>query len=145
MPDFASYNSNTIISNEILKEQHFTKPAARYTESSLIKEMENLGIGRPSTYATILSTIKDRGYVVLEDKSVVLSELKNIVVIVKKPVLEGTLLVERNAVYTSKGKKYVLLVEDGVTKKRFVTVGPGSNSTICILDGISEGDSVVIR
>lgn len=89
--------------------------------------------------------VTQKAYVVLEDKSVVLSELKNIVVIVKKPVLEGTLLVERNAVYTSKGKKYVLLVEDEVTKKRFVTVGPGSNSTICILDGISEGDSVVIR
>ena len=86
-----------------------------------------------------------KAYVVLEDDSVVLSELKNIVVIVKKPVLEGTFLVDRNAVYTSKGKKYVLLVEDGVTKKRFVTVGPGSNSTICILDGISEGDSVVVQ
>lgn len=71
LPDFASYNSNTIIANDILKEQHFTKPAPRYTESSLIKEMENLGIGRPSTYATILSTIKDRGYVLLEDKKLI--------------------------------------------------------------------------
>ena len=71
LPDFASYKSNTIIANEILKEQHFTKPQPRYTESSLIKEMENLGIGRPSTYATILSTIKDRGYVTLEEKKLV--------------------------------------------------------------------------
>ncbi len=68
LPDFASYKSNTVIAKEIKSEQHFTKPAPRYTESSLIKEMENLGIGRPSTYATILSTIKERGYVNLEDK-----------------------------------------------------------------------------
>ena len=55
-------------SNSIEKIQHFTKPAPRYTESSLIKELESLGIGRPSTYATIIQTIKDRKYVVLNDK-----------------------------------------------------------------------------
>ncbi len=48
--------------------QHFTEPPARYTEAKLIKEMEELGIGRPSTYATIIDTIKSRDYVVLEDK-----------------------------------------------------------------------------
>jgi len=48
--------------------QHYTKPPARYSEAKLIKEMEDLGIGRPSTYATIIDTIKSRGYVVLEDK-----------------------------------------------------------------------------
>ncbi len=48
--------------------QHFTQPPARYTEAKLIKEMEELGIGRPSTYATIIDTIKTRDYVVLEDK-----------------------------------------------------------------------------
>lgn len=48
--------------------QHFTQPPARYTEAKLIKEMEELGIGRPSTYATIIDTIKARDYVVLEDK-----------------------------------------------------------------------------
>ncbi len=44
--------------------QHFTKPAARFTEASLIKEMESLGIGRPSTYASIMETIQTRGYVI---------------------------------------------------------------------------------
>ena len=48
--------------------QHFTQPPARYTEAKLIKEMEELGIGRPSTYATIIDTIKSRDYVVLEEK-----------------------------------------------------------------------------
>lgn len=75
LPDFKNYKSNTIIANEIIKEQHFTKPLPRYTESSLIKEMENLGIGRPSTYATIVTTIKERGYVVVEDKKMIPTEI----------------------------------------------------------------------
>ena len=57
-----------LTSNEIKKEQHFTKPAARYTEASLIKEMESLGIGRPSTYAKVMETLKQRAYVTIKDK-----------------------------------------------------------------------------
>lgn len=68
LPDFSNYSSNTLIADKIEKVQHFTKPLPRYTESSLIKEMESLGIGRPSTYANTLKTLKDRSYVTLIDK-----------------------------------------------------------------------------
>lgn len=67
--------NDKLISNEINKEQHFTKPPARYTESSLIKELESLGIGRPSTYAKILETIKERAYVKLEEKKFIPTEI----------------------------------------------------------------------
>jgi DNA topoisomerase-1 len=53
---------------EVLPEQHFTQPPPRFTEASLVKTLEELGIGRPSTYASIISTIQDRGYVRLEDR-----------------------------------------------------------------------------
>ena len=56
-------------SQNIEKTQHFTKPPARYSEAKLIKEMEELGIGRPSTYAMIIDTIQTRGYVELVDKT----------------------------------------------------------------------------
>ena len=48
---------------EVLPEQHFTQPPPRYTEATLVKKMEELGIGRPSTYASIVTTIQDRDYV----------------------------------------------------------------------------------
>lgn len=53
---------------ELLPKQHFTKPSARYSEAALVKELEKKGIGRPSTYASIISTIQDRGYVSLRSR-----------------------------------------------------------------------------
>ena len=59
--------------------QHFTKPPARYTEASLVKELEKRGIGRPSTYAAIISTIQDRGYVRQENRRFYAEKMGDIV------------------------------------------------------------------
>jgi len=56
---------------EIRATQHFTEPPPRYTEASLVKRMEELGIGRPSTYAAVLAVLKERGYVAIDKKRLV--------------------------------------------------------------------------
>ncbi len=63
----------------LIPKQHFTQPAPRFSEASLVKELEENGIGRPSTYAAILSTIRDKGYVNLEKRYFRPSELGFIV------------------------------------------------------------------
>lgn len=63
----------------VLPKQHFTKPPARYTESSLVKELESLGIGRPSTYAAIVSTIIDRKYVDQQERKLFATQLGMVV------------------------------------------------------------------
>ena len=64
---------------DIKKEQHFTQPPARYTEATLVKAMEEKGVGRPSTYASIISTIQDREYVVKVDKRLAPTPLGEVV------------------------------------------------------------------
>ena len=66
---------DVLTTNEIVKEQHFTKPPARYTEAKLIKEMEELGIGRPSTYASTITTLTQRRYVEITDKKLFPTEI----------------------------------------------------------------------
>lgn len=75
LPDLENYKTGVVISNKIEYTMHSTKPPARYTEASLIKELESLGIGRPSTYATIIDRIKERDYVNIVDKKFVPTEM----------------------------------------------------------------------
>ena len=77
LPDLAQGTSMTL--EALDPRQHFTKPPARYTEASLVKELEKRGIGRPSTYAAIISTIQDRGYVKLENRRFYAEKLGDIV------------------------------------------------------------------
>jgi len=66
LPNVKTGDSLTCV--KVDPKQHFTKPIARFNEASLVKELEKRGIGRPSTYASIISTIQDRGYVRLDNK-----------------------------------------------------------------------------
>ena len=66
---------NNIEANSVEYTEHETKPPARYTESKLIKEMEELGIGRPSTYAKTIDTLKERAYVTLSEKKFIPTEV----------------------------------------------------------------------
>ena len=77
LPDLQKGDSLTLLT--LLPQQHFTKPPARYSEAALVKELEKRGIGRPSTYASIISTIQDRGYVRIENKRMFAEKIGDIV------------------------------------------------------------------
>ena len=66
LPELAE--KDAIKTQEIEGKQHFTEPAARYSDATLVKALEELGIGRPSTYAPTISTVIDRGYVERDEK-----------------------------------------------------------------------------
>ena len=77
LPDLAEGEKAS--ASGLKKEQHFTQPPARYTEASLVKAMEEKGVGRPSTYAATISTIEDREYVIKQDKRLAPTPLGEIV------------------------------------------------------------------
>ena len=78
LPPLAEGQELTMV--ELLPEQHFTQPPPRYTEATLVKTLEEKGIGRPSTYVPIIETIQSRGYVEKENKAFVPTELGFVIV-----------------------------------------------------------------
>ncbi|MEK9156000.1 MAG: type I DNA topoisomerase [Patescibacteria group bacterium] len=72
-------NNEKLECHNLIADQKFTEPSKRYTEATLVKKLESLGIGRPSTYAPTISTIQDRGYVVSEQKRLLPTEIAEIV------------------------------------------------------------------
>ncbi len=77
LPDVRAGESLTLA--KLDPKQHFTKPSPRFSEAALVKELEKRGIGRPSTYASIISTIQDRGYVRLENRRFYAEKMGDIV------------------------------------------------------------------
>ncbi|MVO99170.1 type I DNA topoisomerase [Paenibacillus lutrae] len=73
-------SGDEVASNDVEPKQHFTQPPPRYTEARLVRSLEELGIGRPSTYAPTLETIQKRGYVAIEEKKFVPTELGDLVI-----------------------------------------------------------------
>ena len=76
---FRTLKKGMMFSKRYRPKQHFTQPPPRYTEARLVKTLEELGIGRPSTYAPTLDTIQKRGYVALDNKRFIPTELGEIV------------------------------------------------------------------
>ena len=77
LPDLQTGDAMSLLG--LIPQQHFTKPTARYSEAALVKDLEKRGIGRPSTYAAIISTIQDRGYVRIENKRLYAEKIGDIV------------------------------------------------------------------
>ncbi len=94
---------------ELLDAQHFTQPPPRFSESSLIKELEEQGIGRPSTYASIVKTIRDRGYVRMEERKFFPTELGRIVT----DLLEESFPKVMDVAFTARLEEELDQIEDG--------------------------------
>jgi DNA topoisomerase-1 len=103
---------------QILPVQHFTSPPPRYTEASLVKKLEELGIGRPSTYASTLAVLQDREYVKLQDKKLIPEERGRIVTAFLESFFPR--YVEYN--FTAKLEEELDLISNGELKKlQFLT------------------------
>ena len=116
---------NSLEAKELKQNQHFTEAPARYTEAKLIKEMEEEGIGRPSTYAMIIDTIQQRGYVSL-DKASPSSKTK-----VFFPTDQGKLTVEKLDEFFSSiiNVKYTAQMENKLDE-----IATGKNDEVAILE-----------
>ncbi|HEY8910554.1 MAG TPA: type I DNA topoisomerase [Desulfosporosinus sp.] len=96
---------------ELQDKQHFTEPPPRFTEASLVRKMEEEGIGRPSTYAPTIETIQTRGYVVKEEKQLLPTELGDIVITLLKEYFPDILNLE----FTANLEEKLDLIEEGST------------------------------
>lgn len=103
---------DVVKSLEIEPKQHFTQPPPRYSEARLVKTMEEIGIGRPSTYAPTLDTIQRRGYVTLDNKRFIPTELGEIVHQLVLEFFPDVINIE----FTAKMEQDLDRVEDGQTK-----------------------------
>jgi DNA topoisomerase-1 len=115
--EITNINKNDILKvKDCIQKQHFTEPPPRYTEASLIKELEKNGIGRPSTYATIVDTLKQRGYVKLKERKFYITELgKEVIELLSKHFTE---IVAKS--YTAKIEKLLDKIAQG--KEEWVKV-----------------------
>ncbi|HBV87364.1 MAG TPA: type I DNA topoisomerase [Desulfosporosinus sp.] len=94
---------------KLQEKQHFTEPPPRYTEASLVRKMEEEGIGRPSTYAPTIETIQTRGYVVKDEKQLIITELGDIVITLLKEHFPDILNLE----FTANLEEKLDLIEEG--------------------------------
>ena len=117
LPDLQE--GDEVIKKDIDPKQHFTQPPPRYTEARLVKTLEELGIGRPSTFAPTLDTIQKRGYVALDNKRFIPTELGEIVtelILEFFPEIldvEFTAKMEQDLDHIEEGKvKWVKIIDD---------------------------------
>ena len=119
--------------------QHFTQPPPRYSEASLVKELEKQGIGRPSTYASIISVIVDRGYVELEQRRFHPTDLGEVVSKLLVRVLPNIFDVE----FTSRMEDELDRVEDGEVEWRVLLADFYPGMMERIKAGEKESDSII--
>lgn len=110
LPDLQE--GDEVLKKDIEPKQHFTQPPPRYTEARLVRTLEELGIGRPSTFAPTLDTIQKRGYVALDNKRFIPTELGEIVLQLIMEFFPEILDVE----FTAKMEQDLDYVEEGKTK-----------------------------
>lgn len=145
---------------EFVNEQKFTQPPARYTEASLIKKLEELGIGRPSTYASIISTVLARGYIAMEARSMYPTDIGRVVTNFLRDNFKRlvdykyTALVEDELDQISLGKKKYIPVIDAEYKPLMKSIGVADkkvNKEDVVILGKSEekcpdcGSDMVVR
>ena len=123
------------------KQQHFTQPPARYTEATLVRAMEEKGVGRPSTYAAIISTIQDREYVEKQDKKLLPTKLGEVVNGLMMERFENIINVE----FTADMEKKLDAVEEGTANWKTVLADFYENFHQEMLDAESALEGIRLK